>query len=155
MVLPDNVLFESNIGTKIRRDLMDKCNLHTILRLSTGIFYAQGVKTNVLFFTRGKSDKGNTKEVWVYDMRAKQAAVRQAHALRARLLPHIARRPRRAPARQARRRVWRRPRRRPHCVGRTRGHRIDDLRYGPMLRWTDHTGRRSGLFLPWPQTALT
>lgn len=70
VVLPDNVLFESNIGTDIRRDLMDKCNLHTILRLPTGIFYAQGVKTNVLFFTRGKSDKANTKEVWVYDMRA-------------------------------------------------------------------------------------
>jgi type I restriction enzyme M protein len=49
---------------------MDKCNLHTILRLPTGIFYAQGVKTNVLFFTRGDSDKGNTKEVWVYDLRA-------------------------------------------------------------------------------------
>lgn len=70
VVLPDNVLFESNIGTDIRRDLMNKCNLHTVLRLPTGIFYAQGVKTNVLFFTRGKTDKGNTKEVWVYDMRA-------------------------------------------------------------------------------------
>ena len=70
VVLPDNVLFESNVGTDIRRDLMDKCNLHTILRLPTGIFYAAGVKTNVLFFTRGKTDKGNTKEVWVYDLRA-------------------------------------------------------------------------------------
>jgi type I restriction enzyme M protein len=49
---------------------MDKCNLHTILRLPSGIFYAQGVKTNVLFFTRGKREKGNTKEVWVYDLRA-------------------------------------------------------------------------------------
>lgn len=71
VVLPDNVLFESNVGTSIRRDLMDKCNLHTILRLPTGIFYAQGVKTNVLFFTKGeKTDKENTQEVWVYDMRA-------------------------------------------------------------------------------------
>lgn len=70
VVMPDNVLFESNVGTQIRRDLMDKCNLHTILRLPTGIFYAQGVKTNVLFFTRGHSDKANTKEVWVYDLRA-------------------------------------------------------------------------------------
>ena len=70
VVLPDNVLFESNVGTDIRRDLMDKCNLHTILRLPTGIFYAQGVKTNVLFFTRGETDKGNTREVWIYDMRA-------------------------------------------------------------------------------------
>jgi len=70
VVLPDNVLFESNVGSDIRRDLMDKCNLHTILRLPTGIFYAQGVKTNVLFFTRNEKDKGNTKEVWVYDLRA-------------------------------------------------------------------------------------
>ena len=69
-MLPDNVLFESGIGRQIRADLMDKCNLHTILRLPTGIFYAQGVKTNVLFFTRGETDKGNTKEVWVYDLRA-------------------------------------------------------------------------------------
>jgi type I restriction enzyme M protein len=70
VVLPDNVLFESNVGKQIRTDLMDKCNLHTILRLPTGIFYAQGVKTNVLFFTRGEKDKDNTKEVWVYDLRA-------------------------------------------------------------------------------------
>ena len=56
VVLPDNVLFEANVGTDIRRDLMDKCNLHTILRLPTGIFYAQGVKTNVLFFTRGAEE---------------------------------------------------------------------------------------------------
>ncbi len=70
VVLPDNVLFEGNAGKQIRVDLMDKCNLHTILRLPTGIFYSQGVKTNVLFFTRGTTDKGNTKEVWVYDLRA-------------------------------------------------------------------------------------
>lgn len=69
VVLPDNVLFEDNTGRQIRADLMEKCNLHTVLRLPTGIFYAQGVKTNVLFFTRGKKDKGNTKAVWVYDMR--------------------------------------------------------------------------------------
>lgn len=55
--------------TTILGDLMDKCNLHTVLRLPTGIFYAQGVKTNVLFFTRGKTDKGNTGEVWIYDLR--------------------------------------------------------------------------------------
>lgn len=69
VIIPDNVLFESGIGAKIRHDLMDKCNLHTILRLPIGIFYAQGVKTNVLFFTKGKTDKNNTKDVWVYDMR--------------------------------------------------------------------------------------
>ncbi|MCY8523137.1 N-6 DNA methylase [Bacillus atrophaeus] len=69
VVLPDNVLFESGNGSQIRRDLMNKCNLHTILRLPTGIFYAQGVKTNVLFFTRGTTDQDNTKDVWVYDLR--------------------------------------------------------------------------------------
>lgn len=69
VVLPDNVLFEDGDGLKVRRDLMDKCNLHTILRLPTGIFYAAGVKTNVLFFTRGKTETGNTKNVWYYDMR--------------------------------------------------------------------------------------
>lgn len=69
VVLPDNVLFADGEGEKIRVDLMDKCNLHTVLRLPTGIFYAQGVKTNVLFFERGKTDKGNTQEVWFYDLR--------------------------------------------------------------------------------------
>lgn len=70
IILPDNVLFEAGVGSKIRQDLIEKCNLHTILRLPTGIFYAQGVKTNVLFFTKGKKEIGNTKETWVYDMRA-------------------------------------------------------------------------------------
>ena len=71
VVLPDNVLFEAGVGAEIRRDLMDKCRLHTILRLPTGIFYAQGVKTNVLFFHKiGQAATGSTDEVWVYDMRA-------------------------------------------------------------------------------------
>jgi type I restriction enzyme M protein len=71
VVLPDNVLFEGNVGRQIREDLMHKCNLHTILRLPTGIFYAQGVKTNVLFFTKvDDGAKNSTKEVWVYDLRA-------------------------------------------------------------------------------------
>lgn len=74
VVLPDNVLFESGIGSQIRRDLMNKCNLHTILRLPTGIFYAQGVKTNVLFFTRGTTDQDNTKDVWVYDLRTNMSS---------------------------------------------------------------------------------
>lgn len=74
VVLPDNVLFESGAGTDVRRDLMNKCNLHTILRLPTGIFYAQGVKTNVLFFTKGSAkdkyqQENCTKNVWVYDLR--------------------------------------------------------------------------------------
>lgn len=71
VVLPDNVLFEAGVGADIRRDLMDKCRLHTLLRLPTGIFYAQGVKTNVLFFQKiGQGATSSTKEVWVYDMRA-------------------------------------------------------------------------------------
>ncbi|EHJ02490.1 N-6 DNA methylase [Marinobacter manganoxydans] len=74
VVLPDNVLFEAGVGTDVRRDLMNKCNLHTILRLPTGIFYAQGVKTNVLFFTKGSAANKNqeencTEHVWVYDLR--------------------------------------------------------------------------------------
>ncbi len=87
VVLPDNVLFEEGVGGQIRADLMDKCDLHTILRLPTGIFYAQGVKTNVLFFTRGPSSKdtGNTQRTWVYDLRAnmpsfgKRTPLRRAH----------------------------------------------------------------------------
>ena len=74
VVVPDNVLFEDNTGRRLRTWLMDLTNLHTILRLPTGIFYAQGVKTNVLFFQRGKADKVNTKAVWVYDMRANMPA---------------------------------------------------------------------------------
>jgi type I restriction enzyme M protein len=81
VVLPDNVLFESGVGTQIRRDLMNKCNLHTILRLPTGIFYAQGVKTNVLFFNRGKIDQGNTKDVWVYDLRTNMPSFGKRHPL--------------------------------------------------------------------------
>ena len=68
-MVPDNVLFEDNTGRRLRTWMMELCNLHTILRLPTGIFYAQGVKTNVVFFTRGKTDKANTKGVWVYDLR--------------------------------------------------------------------------------------
>ncbi|OKL46126.1 SAM-dependent methyltransferase [Boudabousia liubingyangii] len=70
VVLPDNVLFANGDGQRIRQDLMNKCNLHTILRMPTGIFYAQGVKTNVLFFDRGKTDYGNTEGVWFYDLRS-------------------------------------------------------------------------------------
>lgn len=74
VVLPDNVLFEDNTGRRLRTWMMELCDLHTILRLPTGIFYAQGVKTNVLFFTRGKTDKANTGDVWVYDLRANMPA---------------------------------------------------------------------------------
>ena len=82
MVLPDNVLFADGEGALIRKDLMDKCNLHTILRLPTGIFYAQGVKTNVLFFTRGKTEKDNTKEVWIYDLRTNMPSFGKTNPLK-------------------------------------------------------------------------
>ena len=82
VVLPDNVLFADCDGEKIRVDLMDKCNLHTVLRLPTGIFYAQGVKTNVLFFTRGTVDKGNTKDVWFYDLRTNMPSFGKTNPLK-------------------------------------------------------------------------
>ncbi len=82
VVLPDNVLFADGEGEKIRVDLMDKCNLHTVLRLPTGIFYAQGVKTNVLFFTRGKTDRSNTKEVWFYDLRTNMPSFGKTNPLK-------------------------------------------------------------------------
>ena len=65
VVLPDNVLFEGGAGETIRKKLLSDFNLHTILRLPTGIFYAQGVKANVLFFSKGQP----TKEIWFYDYR--------------------------------------------------------------------------------------
>lgn len=83
VVLPDNVLFADGDGERIRVDLMDKCNLHTILRLPTGIFYAQGVKTNVLFFTREKTDKDSTKAVWFYDLRTNMPSFGKTNPLKA------------------------------------------------------------------------
>jgi type I restriction enzyme M protein len=73
-------------------DLMDKCDLHTILRLPTGIFYAQGVKTNVLFFPKGAANKdtGNTEAVWVYDLRTNMPS--SANAPRSRARPAALRR---------------------------------------------------------------
>ena len=82
VVLPDNVLFADNEGEKIRADLMDKCDLNMVLRLPTGIFYAQGVKTNVLFFTRGTQDKENTKEVWFYDLRTNMPSLGKTNPLK-------------------------------------------------------------------------
>ncbi|MGQ0745124.1 MAG: type I restriction-modification system subunit M [Acidimicrobiales bacterium] len=70
VVLPDNVLFEAGAGETIRRRLLAECDLHTILRLPTGIFYAQGVKANVVFFERKPAAADPwTKETWVYDLR--------------------------------------------------------------------------------------
>ncbi len=70
VVLPDNVLFEGGAGETVRKELMQTTELHTILRLPTGIFYAQGVKANVLFFDNKPASKDPwTKEIWVYDYR--------------------------------------------------------------------------------------
>ena len=70
VVLPDNVLFEGGAGEKIRRKLLETCDVHTVLRLPTGIFYAQGVKANVVFFdAKPKDGQVHTKGVWFYDLR--------------------------------------------------------------------------------------
>jgi type I restriction enzyme M protein len=69
VIVPDNVLFEAGTGRAIRRDLMEDCDLHTILRLPNGIFYSHGVNTNVLFFTRRTGHPENSAQVRIYDMR--------------------------------------------------------------------------------------
>ena len=70
VVVPDNVLFEGGAGEKIRKKLLENCDVHTLLRLPTGIFYANGVKANVLFFdAKPKGGKICTKGVWIYDLR--------------------------------------------------------------------------------------
>ncbi|WP_347160173.1 class I SAM-dependent DNA methyltransferase [Pontibacter chitinilyticus] len=70
VVLPDNVLFEGGAGESVRKKLLETTDIHTILRLPTGIFYAQGVKANVVFFDNKPSSKDPwTKEIWVYDYR--------------------------------------------------------------------------------------
>jgi type I restriction enzyme M protein len=85
VVLPDNVLFEGGAGEKVRRALLTKTDLHTILRLPTGVFYKQGVKANVLFFDNKPAAKDPwTKEIWYYDFRTnihftlKKNPIRQA-----------------------------------------------------------------------------
>jgi type I restriction enzyme M protein len=70
VVVPDNVLFEGGAGETVRRELLHECDVHTLLRLPTGIFYAQGVKANVLFFDRRPaSETPWTKTLWIYDLR--------------------------------------------------------------------------------------
>ncbi len=73
IVVPDNVLFEGGAGETVRRELLKQCDVHTLLRLPTGIFYAQGVKANVLFFGRKPaSEKPWTDKLWIYDFRTNQ-----------------------------------------------------------------------------------
>ena len=70
VVVPDNVLFEGGAGEVVRRKLLETCDVHTLLRLPTGIFYAQGVKANVLFFDRKPGrESAWTETLWVYDLR--------------------------------------------------------------------------------------
>ena len=70
VAVPDNVLFEGGAGETIRRKLLHECDVHTLLRLPTGLFYAQGVKANVLFFDkRPASETACTRELWIYDLR--------------------------------------------------------------------------------------
>ena len=74
VVVPDNVLFEGGAGEVVRRKLLHECDLHTLLRLPTGIFYAQGVKANVAFFDKKPgSSKPWTQKLWIYDFRTKKS----------------------------------------------------------------------------------
>ena len=83
MVVPDNVLFEAGAGETIRRRLLHDCEVHTLLRLPTGIFYAQGVKANVLFFRRRPgAEQAWTRELWVYDLRTNKHFTRKQNPLR-------------------------------------------------------------------------
>jgi len=92
VVLPDNVLFEGGAGETVRRRLLHECDVHTLLRLPTGIFYAQGVKANVIFFTRkAASSTPHTRELWVYDFRTNQRFTLKNRTLtRADLDPFVA-----------------------------------------------------------------
>src|SRR5947209_9911951 len=83
VVVPDNVLFEGGAGETVRRKLLHECDVHTLLRLPTGVFYAQGVKANVLFFDRKPaSETPWTKELWVYDLRTNQHFTLKENPLR-------------------------------------------------------------------------
>ncbi|MCY4364737.1 MAG: N-6 DNA methylase [Chloroflexi bacterium] len=82
IVVPDNVLFEDGAGERVRRKLLAECDVHTLLRLPTGIFYAQGVKANVLFFDRKPaSETPWTRELWIYDLRTNQHFTRVARPM--------------------------------------------------------------------------
>jgi type I restriction enzyme M protein len=83
IVVPDNVLFEGGAGETVRRKLLHECDVHTLLRLPTGIFYAQGVKANVLFFERrAASETPWTKTLWIYDFRTNQHFTLRTNPLR-------------------------------------------------------------------------
>jgi type I restriction enzyme M protein len=82
VVVPDNVLFEGGAGETIRRKLLHECDVHTLLRLPTGIFYAQGVKANVLFFDKKPArERPWTERLWIYDFRTNQEFTLKEHPL--------------------------------------------------------------------------
>ena len=83
VVLPDNVLFEGGAGETIRKKLLHECDVHTLLRLPTGLFYAQGVKANVLFFEKkGASETPWTRQLWIYDLRTNKHFTLKTNPLR-------------------------------------------------------------------------
>jgi len=83
IVVPDNVLFEGGAGETVRRKLLHECDVHTLLRLPTGVFYAQGVKANVLFFDRKPaSEKPWTEKLWLYDLRTNKHFTLKTNPLR-------------------------------------------------------------------------
>jgi type I restriction enzyme M protein len=83
IVVPDNVLFEGGAGETVRRKLLHECDVHTLLRLPTGLFYAQGVKANVLFFDRKPaSEKPWTEKLWIYDLRTNKHFTLKTNPLR-------------------------------------------------------------------------
>ena len=83
VVVPDNVLFEGGAGETIRRKLMHECDVHTLLRLPTGLFYAQGVKANVIFFDKKPaSETPWTKKLWIYDLRTNKHFTLKTNPLR-------------------------------------------------------------------------
>lgn len=81
VVLPDNVLFEEGVGKRVRKHLLDTCNVHTLLRLPAGIFYAADVKTSVLMFSRPREGEQKTSQVWVYDLRTNMPRFRKGRQL--------------------------------------------------------------------------
>ena len=82
IVVPDNVLFEGGAGETVRRKLLDECDVHTLLRMPTGVFYSQGVKANVLFFDRKPaSATAWTRDLWIYDLRTNRRFTRKANPL--------------------------------------------------------------------------
>ena len=81
--MPDNVLFEGGAGETVRRNLLKQCDVHTLLRLPTGIFYAEGVKANVLFLdAKPAQEKPWTKTLWVYDLRTNMHFTQKTNSLK-------------------------------------------------------------------------